>query len=66
MNKLFLEKIKTEYSMIELVKCSVIFSLKHSKELRKRLLTEFVPTPIILSKETILIEYESTKTKRFD
>jgi len=66
MNKLFLEKVKTEYNIVELVKCSVIFSFEYSKELRKRLLTEFVPTLMILSKETILIEYESTKTKRFD
>ena len=66
MNKLFLEKVKTDYSIVELVKCSVIFSLEHSRELRKRILTEFVPTPIIPSKETISIEYESTKTKRFD
>ena len=66
MNKLFLEKVKTDYSIVELVKCSVIFSLEHSRKLRKRLLTEFVPTPMIPSKETISIEYESTKTKRFD
>ena len=66
MNKLFLEKVKTDYSIVELVKCSVIFSLEHSRELRKRLLTDFVHTPMIPSKETISIEYESTKTKRFD
>jgi len=41
MNKLFLEKVKIEYNIVELVKCSVIFSLEHSKELRKILLTKF-------------------------
>ena len=63
MNKLFLEKVKTDYSIVELVKCSVIFSLEHSRELRKRLLTDIVPTPMIPSKETVSIEYESTKTE---